>query len=255
MQAAIARGEARRFPGGRKKKWHLARPWRFTSSEADQATVLSDRLDALVRGATMEPPPWQPHAGNSMETQALSSLEMTLVAKLNDRRAAMSLDEVEHAYAVIVQAELEIGGAGREARVERLRWERQQWLLRTSLPAGLERITDVRADQSGEPPALSCEPPGTRPLPAAPQGSSPDGATCADMGLRPPPYVCQLDQGANDPPVESEAELKDRELLEAYSFAMKVIEAGRNAGSRLAGVRVEPEPPCRRSGSRTRHDI
>jgi hypothetical protein len=110
-----------------------------------------------------------------------------------------------------------------DVRLKRLAWERERFLLRTAL-------APTRDPAAGAAVAHD-EPPTARPLHEISQPASPF-------------------EPANDPPVESEAERRNRELLEAYEFATLVREAGRNAGSRLAGVRVEPEPPRRLGGLR-----
>src|SRR5262249_2566923 len=52
MRAKIARGEAKRFPQGRKRKYLIPRPWRFQLSPEDGTCVLAAMLehDIRVRG-------------------------------------------------------------------------------------------------------------------------------------------------------------------------------------------------------------
>src|SRR5262249_59875048 len=60
MRAKIARGEARRFPQGRKRKYLIPRPWRFQLDEAQKAVVLRAMIehDIRVRGG-VERPAWE----------------------------------------------------------------------------------------------------------------------------------------------------------------------------------------------------
>jgi hypothetical protein len=247
----IARGKAKRFPQGRKKKWIIARPWRFTSlSQADEAIVVRQRLDALMRGAGHGCPPWQSHASASMEAQACESLERTFIAKLNDRSAGLSLEQVERTYETIIAAELAIGGEGCEIRKRRLAWERQQWILRASLPAVVEQVAVARQEA-----AERDRPPGAASLHGEMRlENQKTGQNNQAAGDQSPPLPASVFEPATDP-VETAAERRERRLQAAYEFSMAIVAAGQATGRRQRELEDAATARVPRSASERVHPV
>src|SRR5215510_1625654 len=81
-RARIARGEAARYPQGRKKRWLIPRWWRHRLTESEQTTVLQHMAayDARVRGGQPRPQ-WAPITSRRDEAQALESFERTFVIR------------------------------------------------------------------------------------------------------------------------------------------------------------------------------
>jgi hypothetical protein len=123
QRAAARRNELRRYPQGRRKKWLIARPWRFRLSPEDEARVLAHmaEYDRRVRGG--EPrPPWQATTSTSVVAKDLESCERALILAMN-RPDPPPLKTAEEVYADVRAVEAIVGDAGSDARLERLRWE------------------------------------------------------------------------------------------------------------------------------------
>jgi hypothetical protein len=215
MRAKIARGEARRFPQGRPRKYLVPRWWRYQLSGSEAAAVLQHMVAYDAR-AGIQRPPWQAIASQRDEAKALASLERTWIIRLNspDRPRA---DEVERLYDLIRGAEHALGLPGMDVRLKRLAWERERFLLRTALaptrgPAALAHVESAAAWPLHE---IS-----QRALPASPF------------------------EPANDPRMESEAGLKDRELEIAMERTAAMVKGVFERGARLRAFQApsEPEP-------------
>jgi hypothetical protein len=189
QKAKIARGEATRFPQGRKKRWLIPRPWRLQLSPADEARVLAHMVDYEVRVRGGKPrPPWSPITSQRDEAKALVSFERTFVLRLNDPVAPLSRDRMEQAYHSIYDAEQFLCLPGADVRLTRLSWEREQFYLRALNSSGVARASQP------QPGAAKPEPP---PRPSA--------HGVARLNL---PSTCRgaaADDGS--PPLEREAEL------------------------------------------------
>jgi hypothetical protein len=138
-------------------------------------------------------------------------LEPTL---LNDRSRPLQEDKMELLYAVIRESEEILGLPGSDVRLKRLEWERDQFLLRA--------LTRTRS----RPGAARHEPSPHEDL----NPSSPSSHEALNLG---PPV-----EPADDLPAESEAELKDRVLRDAYERSMAIVAAGRATGERRRGTHV-----------------
>jgi hypothetical protein len=262
-KAAIARGEAAGFYR-RKRKWIIARPWRFASlSQADETAVVRQRLDMLMRGADRDRPPWQSHASASMEAQACESLSRTFIAKLNDRSAGLSLEQVERTYETIVAAELAIGGEGSEIRKHRLTWERQQWILRASLPTVIERIAhtcEKAAEHAWPPGPAPLQSPGEMRLENQKTGQNNQAA-----GERSPPLPassfepCEAGpprgREVEDDPVETAQQRRERRLQAFYEISMTAVAAGQGRGRRLRELEDAAAARVPRSASERVHPV
>jgi len=217
IRAAIARGEATRFPQGRPRKYLIPRWWRYQLSESEVAAVLAHMVEHDAR-AGIEHPPWQAITSQRDEAMALASLERTWVIRLNspDRPRA---DEVERLYDLIRGAEHALGLPGADVRLKRLAWEREQFILRTA--TGAPRGPAVGATMA------HVEPAAARPLHEISQRALPAS-----------PF-----EPANDPPVES-AERRNRELEIAMERTAVMVKGVFERGDRLRAFQApsEPEP-------------
>jgi hypothetical protein len=142
--AAKARGEPVRLPGGRKKRWPIARPWRFRLSPEDEARVLAHMAedDRRVRGG--EPrPPWQATTLTTVDARSLERCERALILAMNRPHPPRS-ETVEQVYADVRAAEAMFGDAGSEVRLARLAWEIERFRrLRNVVPSS----RPLRADE------------------------------------------------------------------------------------------------------------
>jgi hypothetical protein len=210
---AVRRSELSRYPQGRPRKYLIPRWWRYQLSESEVAAVLAHMVAHDAR-AGIERPPWQAIASQRDEAMALASLERTWVIRLNspDRPRA---DEVERLYDLIRGAEHALGLPGADVRLKRLAWEREQFILRTALaPTRGPAVT-----------VAHIEPAEDRPPHEISQPASPF-------------------EPANDPPVESEAERRNRELEIAMERTAAMVKGVFERGARFRAfmARNEPEP-------------
>jgi hypothetical protein len=209
---AVHRGEATRFPQGRRKKWIIPRWWRYRLSEAEEATVLAHMVAHDAR-AGIERPPWQAVASQREEAKALASLERTWVIRLNspDRPRA---DEVERLYDLIRGEEHALGLPGMDVRLNRLAWERGQFILRTAL-------APTRDPAAGA---------------AVAHVESADFRHLHEISQPASPF-----EPANDPPVESEAECRNRELAIAMERTAVIVKGVFERGNRLRAFQAPSE--------------
>jgi hypothetical protein len=223
QRAAIYRGEAKRFPQGRKKKWLIPRPWRFKLSEADETRVLAAMVlhDIRVRGG--EPrPPWQGITSRSDEANALGSLERSLMIRLNDRDRPLAKDEMERLYALVRTAEQALGLPGADVRLKRLEWEVDRFRLRC--------MTDAAIDRAAKPAPASHD---------------------VERADRLPEPATQVPDDFRDSicppcPVETEQDRVAKRWQRALDLAETIKRAGQIAGTRLAGVPYEVDFQGRR---------
>jgi hypothetical protein len=202
QKARIARGEATRFPQGRKKRRLIPRPWRLQLSPADEARVLAHMVDYEVRVRGGKPrPPWSPITSQREEAKALVSFARTFVLRLNDPVVPLSREQMEQAYASIRAAEEILGFPGADVRLTRLAWEREQFYLRA-----LNSSVVARALKP-QPGAVKPEPP-----------PRPSSHATARLNLP------AADDGS--PPLESEAELAaEATLLERHIPSLGLSES------------------------------
>jgi hypothetical protein len=230
----IARGEAKRFPQGRKRKHLVPRHWRFALSEAEEAAVLAHMVQRAAR-AGIEPPPWSPITSTTMEAKALASFERSLVIALNDAKHPLARDVAERQHDLARQVETALDLPGMDVRLKRLTWEIDQHRFRSSTPAAVaprpcEAPAKQDAQQISKPAAARLDP---APPPHGPAKPAPPDS---------------LFEPANDPPVETAQQRRDRELQAAYEFTLAVVAAGQATGRRrreledVAAARV-PSPP------------
>jgi hypothetical protein len=201
-RAAKSRGEAVLRSGGRKRKWPIPRPWRFRLTEAEQAIVLAAQLDAVRRGP-YDPPPWQ--RGRDADLEAL---ERTFIARMRDRARPLAEDEVDRLFRLILSAEQTLALPGAEARLERLRWERNQWYLRRPDAADMKPAARSVQRAVGIP-SPADDPPETA-EDAARRADDPDQAIAAEIDRL-------MRRLAQFPLVASARQQLDRELARAGS--------------------------------------
>jgi hypothetical protein len=224
QRAAIRRNELRRYPQGRPKKWVIPRPWRFFKklSREQEADVIRSMVlyDARIRGG--EPrPPWQAITSQRAEARSLAQFERSLIIAMNDTMRPLAQDLMELCYAAIRESEQILALDGANVRLRRLAWERQEFLLRALTRTGL-RPGAARNESQVTPATPS-------PHETSSLGSpSPHGTSNLGSPFQP----------ANDPPAESEAELKDRVLQAAYELSMAIVAAGKAMGERRRGTHV-----------------
>ena len=159
-RAAKARGEPVTLPGGRGKRWPIARPWRFQPSPEDEARVSAAMAayDVHVRGG--EPrPPWQRFASRRDQARDLERLERGFILALNDHARALSSGEAERVYDNIRQYEATYAlffgpEPGSDTRLQRLKWEIDR-LRRLSRDSDAITAGHDRAEHGESPPVES----------------------------------------------------------------------------------------------------
>jgi hypothetical protein len=209
-RARIARGELKRFPGGRRKKWIIPRWWRYRLDEIQEATVLRAMLEHDAR-AGIERPPWPPITSKTIEARAFAQFERSFILRLNDCSSPLPEDKMEQFYADLREGEEILSLPGSDVRLKRLAWERHQFLLRA--------LTRDRL----RPGAARYESP-VMPAAPSPHETSNRGSPC---------------QPANDLAMESEAERKNRDLQAAYEHSMAIVAAGKATGERRRQLEID----------------
>jgi hypothetical protein len=223
-KAAIRRGEAVAVCGGRPKRWPIPRPWRFKLSPEDEATVIRAMLASDARSGVTRPP-WSPIPSPRGAAKGLNQLERFFILRLNDCSRPLRQEEMEQLYALAREGEAILGLPGSDRRLERLAWERHQFLLRALTRTGLRHA----------PPAA----PATSSPPETPHLGSPSPHETSKLGS---PF-----EPENGSPVESEAERKARMEQAAYERSQLIVKAGCAMGERrrllgeMAASRV-PDP-------------
>ena len=160
---AKARGKAVRLPGGRKKRWPIARPWRFQLDEAQEAAVLRDMQEHDARTGLVRPP-WQPIGCAALPARwaqpgtLLAYLERTFIIYLNDRTVArLTARELAATYELIRKHELAMGAHGSTERLERIAWEIARYKQ-------CRRSNDAVSLEPPQPPASPLDDPELEPL-------------------------------------------------------------------------------------------
>jgi hypothetical protein len=194
----------------------IPRWWRYQLSESEAAAVLQHMVAHDAR-AGIERPPWQAIASQRDEAKALSDFEKSLVIALNDHARPLPQERMEKLVQLACNAEHALDLPGADVRLKRLAWERERFLLRTAL-------APTRGPAVGAAVA-HVEPAAARPLHEISQPASPF-------------------ETPNDPPVESEAERRNRELLDASERTAGMIQGVFERGTRLRAFQApsEPEP-------------
>ena len=234
-KAAVRRGETVKPNGGRPKRWPIPRWWRLKLSKDEEATVIRAMLASDARSGITRPP-WSPAALPPDEpargfarglVKGLNQFERNFILALNDAHRRLPEQEMELLYRNIREGEQILGLPGGDVRLKRLAWERHQFLLRALTRTGLR------------PGAASHAPPATSSPNETSSLGSPSLQETSSLGS---PF-----EPADDLPTETEAEARERQLLEAYERSMAIVAAGKAAGQRrrllgeMAASRV-PDP-------------
>jgi hypothetical protein len=171
---------------------------------------MMQRLDLASRVAgNNERPPWVRGGGNET-TDTLERLECQWIAKVNDAHCRELPEDLEARFDRIMEYEAGLGPHGRDARVTRLRWEREHWIIRRATAETIQQMArDTEAGERSDPPGQWSAPP----PPAEPVHSS--AAPLASC----PPY--------EDPPDPIER---------AYAMSDTIMAAGGMAGQRRRGT-------------------
>jgi hypothetical protein len=221
-RAAKSRGEAVPPTGGRKKHWPIPRPWRL-APDADEAVVMTQRLDLAARvSARPERPPWVRGGGNET-TDALERMERQWIAKVNDAHCRELPDALEAGFDRIMEYESVLGPHGRDARVTRLRWEREHWIIRRATAETLDRMAREAAAERSDPGQWSAPSPPVELARTAMDERDEDVADGEDAAplASCPPY--------EDPPPVTPAP------IDPYAMADAITSAGQTSGQRRRG--------------------
>jgi len=236
-KAAIRRGKTVKPNGGRPQRWPIVRPWRqLQPLTRDQEIIIIRNMLTSDMRCGITRPPWSPAALPPDEpargfarglVKGLNQFERNFILALNDAHRRLPEQEMELLYRNIREGEQILGLPGGDVRLKRLAWERHQFLLRALTRTGLR------------PGAASHAPPATSSPNETSSLGSPSLQETSSLGS---PF-----EPADDLPTETEAEARERQLLEAYERSMAIVAAGKAAGQRrrqlgeLAASRV-PDP-------------